>query len=210
MKLAEVDWGYVRRHTLRPAASAIVALAVLGACWVFQDRQRSLHTDYSVNQLSIHKEYDALIYGRRLIERYHRRYGEFRAAGFVGLERRVDWVETIRVAATGLNLPSVSYSIEPQVPAIVPVNSGQNGADVQTKLSRLRMNLGLVHEGDLLRFFTRLDSEAPGLMKVDRCSLVRQSNAQQELTAGTNLIADCSLTMFSVITSDTGSGDAEI
>ena len=210
MKLADFDWDYLCKDTLWPTVSALVATVILLASSLFHDRQKELHATYSVDQVSIHADYDQLLYRRRLVDRYHRRYDQFQSLGFVGRESRVDWVETIRIAATGMYLPHVTYDIEPQLEVITPVDSVQGGTGIQTYLSKLEMTLGLVHEVDLLRFFQRLETEAPGLMKIDRCSLSRQSGADQALIAGTNIVANCSLMMLSVITSDIDPQVAEL
>ena len=39
-------------------------------------------------------------------------------------------------------------------------------------------------------------------MKVDQCNLTRNRGATEKLAADTNISAKCSMTMFSVITSD--------
>ncbi len=198
---ARTDWNYLLDDMLIPAISVVCAALVLVASWWFHDREEAIFDIYSSNQNAIHEDYDALVYRRRLIDRYHRRYKEFQQTGFVGMERRLDWIETIRTVATGLDLPSVNYSLEPQRAVAKPVESASD-ADIQIRLSRLELELGLVHELDLLRFFRRLQAEAPGLMKVDQCSLVRVAASDQALKAEANITANCSLQVFSVITSD--------
>lgn len=202
MTSAKTDWRYVLSGTLRPGLSLGVALLLLGASWWFFDRQARLYEIYSSNHEAIHEDYDALVYRRRLVERYHQRYTELQALGFVGRENRLDWIETIRRAARGLDLPNVSYSLEPQLEVIRPVNTASPTAEIQIYLSKLDLEIGLVHELDLLRFFERLENEAPGLMKVDRCEMIRAATATRVLVAETNIVATCSLMMFSVITSD--------
>jgi len=202
MKPARFDWDYLLEDTIWPGVSLLAAIAVLGIGYWYHDKQQSIYETYSLNHEAIHDDYDALVYRRRLLDRYHRRYQEFQSLGFVGRESRLDWIETIRSAARGLDLPNVAYSLEPQREVIRPVQSGSSDAEIQIYLSRIEIDLGLVHELDLLRFFDRLELEAPGLMKIDRCSMSRQGLAGQELVADTNIIASCSLMIFSVITSD--------
>ena len=202
MKPARSDWTYVFTHLFRPGITLVVAAFLMGASAWFHSTQASLHEIYSANQEAIHEDYDALIYRRRLIERYYNRYRELQALGFVGRESRLDWIETIRLAAKGLDLPNVSYSLEPQLEVIRPVDTASPNAEIQIYLSKLELELGLVHELDLLRFFQRLEDEAPGLMKVDQCDIARQQGSEQKLVAETNLVASCSLMMFSVVTSD--------
>jgi len=202
MKSAKFDWEYLLQDTLWPGVSLLAAAVVMGFGAWYNDKQQRIYETHSINHDAIHEEYDELVYRRRLLERYYRRYNELQLVGFVGKESRLDWIETIRLAATGFDLPNVSYSLEPQLQVIKPINPESSNAEIQIFLSRLEIELGLVHEVDLLRFFDRLENEAPGLMKIDRCAMSRQGLGDQGLVAETNITARCSLMIFSVLTSD--------
>ncbi len=200
MKPAKKDWDFLRAHTLVPGLSFLIALLIFGASFWYNAQQERAYVIYSTNHSVIHEDYDALIYRRRLLDRYHRRYQELQENGFVGHESRLDWIETIRATAKALDLPNVTYSLEPQRTVLQPVDSASGTAEVQVFLSTLDLELGLVHELDLLRFFRKLEEEAPGLMKVDACNLVRQLGPDEQLVAEVNIVASCSMSMFSVIT----------
>lgn len=209
MKAVSVDWDYLLEDTLWPGLSLAAAIMAVGFGIWYYGSQQTIYEANTVHQSEVHEDYDALVYRRRLLARYHRRYNQFQSLGFVGRESRLDWIETIRTVARDLDLPNVTYSLEPQLEVIGPIAYAFPGTEIQVFLSRLELDLGLVHELDLLRFFDRLELEAPGLMKVDRCDLSRQGAADQKLNADTNINASCSLMMFSVITSDISVAEAE-
>ncbi len=202
MTRSDFDWPFVRQHTLIPAITAAVAIAACVAAWWTHARQVEQFSRLSVNREAIHEDYDALVYRRRLVDLYHRRYLQFHDLGFVGRESRLDWVETLRTTTNDLTLPAVSYAIEPQLKATAPVQSVMSGDDVQVYLSKLELEMGLVHELDLLRFFDELQGQAPGLISVDACELDWQVDRDYRLRAGANIQASCSMRIFSVITSD--------
>lgn len=202
MRAVSVDWDYLREDMLIPVITAVVMLALLFAAHWFHGREQALHAEYVVDQENVHRDYDELIYRRDLVDRYYRRYDGFRKLGFVGREDRLDWVEAIRGVADRLELPHVAYVVEPQLNVAPPVTSLQGSADIRIHGSKLELVLGLLHEGDLLRFFSALQAQAPGLMKVDRCNISRQSGEGELHTDQANLIATCKLTIFSLITSD--------
>lgn len=198
----EFDWPYIRRHSLRPVASAVVAMSLLGAAhWLHGEQVQKLDR-ISISQNQVHEDYDSLVHQRRLVERYHRRYERFAQLGFIGRESRLDWVETLRTTASTLSIPRLSYSIEPQVRMIPPVQSAEGWQDVEVHASRVQLSMGLLHELDLLRFFDALQASAPGLLKVDRCELSWQAAPGNIASAASNLSADCAVQLFSVITSD--------
>lgn len=198
----EFDWNYILRHTLLPCVTLLVSGIVFGTSVWLHDSQQARHAQFTVNQDVMHEDYDALVYRRRLVDQYYRRYQQFNEVGFIGLESRLDWIETLRTTSMELVLPSVSYAIEPQLQVVAPVQSILEGEDIQIRLSRLELEMGLVHEIDLLNFFDELQSHAPGLIQVDRCHLQAQSRDANGLRANANIQANCSLRIFSVITSD--------
>lgn len=202
MSHGNLDWQYLGRGLLTPVLSLSVSAIILTASTWFYTTQQSLYEAHSTNQQAMHSDYNSLVYRRRLVERYHQRYKALQEGGFVGRERRLDWITTIRKAALELELPNVSYSIEPQREVVKPVGPTSADANVQIRLSQLELELTLVHELDMLRFFDRLQLEAPGLTKVDQCELMRQSDSDGELVADANILARCSLLLFSAITSD--------
>lgn len=201
MNRSDLDWQYIRRHTLRPAICALVAVLTLGlAVWMHGDHEQ-LFLELNANHEAVHEDYAALLNQRRIIDRYHRRYQRFNELGFIGRESRLDWVETLRITSEGLELPRLSYSIEPQLGVVAPVNSILGGENIQIRVSRMQLEMGLVHEIDLLRFFDTLQRQAPGLIKVDQCELAFLGDAN--VSAGEhNLTASCAVQVFSVITSD--------
>lgn len=207
MSRFEFEWHFAARHTLVPLLTAAIAALILGTSIWLHGEQETRHMQISVNQGVVHEDYDALVYRRRLVDRYHRRYDQFYELGFVGEESRLDWVETMRETSVDLILPRVSYAIEPQLKVIAPVESLVSGEDIQIHLSRLQLEVGLLHELDLLRFFDELQRNAPGLIKVDKCGLTWQAEGTDKVGVGANILANCSILIFSVVTSDV-SGEA--
>ncbi len=208
MDRSSIDWRYALRHTLLPAATAAIAMGILAVSIWMHREQSSLLTEINVNQGVMHEDYDALVQRRRLVDRYHRRYERFYDLGFVGEESRLDWVETLRESSADLTLPRVSYAIEPQLQVVAPVQSIMAGEEIQIHLSRLQLEVGLVHELDLLRLIDEVQRNAPGLIKVDRCNLAWQAESAEKVGVGANILANCSLLIFSVVTSDVAQAGA--
>jgi len=201
----EVDWPYVRRHTMRPALSALAAIIILLAAVWLHDKQEQKFEELSANHNAVHEDYDALVHQRKLVDRYHRRYQRFHDLGFVGRESRLDWVETLRTTSNTLNVSRVSYSIEPQLEVIPPVNSVFGGDDIQLRASNVQLEMSMLHELDLLRFFDTLQTNAPGLLKVDKCDLAWQAETGGRASTDVNLSATCAIQLYSLITSDVSS-----
>jgi len=210
MKTANIDWSYIVKDTLWPTVTVAAAIAVLMTSQWFVNVQQDRYAQFSSNNSAMNEDYDALLYRKRLVNRYYQRYEYFQEQGFVGSESRLDWIESLRIIAKELGLPHVNYSLEPQRDVIAPVGQVSGDSDISISQSTFELEIGLLHELDLLRFVDRLQAESPGLIKVDRCNMVRQSNSTELSATDANIIANCSIVMFSVITADVADSDAAI
>lgn len=203
MTAFDVDWQYMRRGCVVPLLTAFVSAALLVVAVTMRGEYRGIHAELEANQLAAQEDYNALVLKRRLIDRYHERYRQFHEQGFVGIESRLDWVEALRASTGKLTLPNLSYAIAPQLDVAAPVRSSLAADDIAVHMSRLELEIGLVHEFDLLRFVDALQNQAPGLMRVERCGLTWQNQPGVAVAAvGANIAANCSLEMFSLVTSD--------
>jgi len=202
VKPGDVDWGYLAQGLLLPSMTVLMSIILLATGTWYHAAQQQHHEVLSADHGAVFDDYDQLVLRKRIIDRYHWRYEQFHELGFVGRESRLDWVETLRMAAGELRLPHATYAIEPQLDVIAPVESSLGGASTEIHVSKLELELGLLHELDLLRFFDRLQEEAPGLLKVDRCKLSRQNATGPLSAADVNILASCSVEIFSVVTSD--------
>ena len=199
------DWNYILRYTLIPTVCAAVAIvSLLLAIWL-HGKQTQRNDELTANYAAVHQDYAALIDQRRVVDRYHRRYQSFRDLGFIGRESRLDWVETLRSTTARVGIPRVNYNIQPQLRVVAPVTSLMSGEEIQIRVSRLQLEMGLVHELDLLRFFDDLQEQAPGLIKVDECALVFDGDVSKA-TSESNLTTNCTVQIYSVITSDVANG----
>ena len=202
MTALDIDWAYLRRGSVVPLLTAVFAVALLAGAVATHKEYRGVHGELEASQLAAQEDYTALVVKRRLIDRYHERYRQFHEQGFVGIESRLDWVETLRGSTANLTLPSLSYAIAPQLDVAAPVQSSLAAADIAVHMSRLELDMGLVHEFDLLRFVDALQHQAPGLMRVEGCAMKWQREPGAPAEAGANIAANCGLEIFSIVTSD--------
>lgn len=202
MSGAGVDWNYLGQNARTPLITAAVVAVLLATSAWFANYESDRYARRSADQDLVNADYNALVVRKRIVDRYHRRYERFRQQGFVAAESRLDWIETLRESADDLKLPNLSYAIEPQSPVEPPIASTSNDVNARIFLSRLELDVDLVHEGDLLRVFDRLQQRAPGLLRIQGCTLSRRSRNEDLQSVDANIVASCDLDMFSVVTAD--------
>ncbi|MSQ72943.1 MAG: hypothetical protein EXR27_16865 [Betaproteobacteria bacterium] len=97
-----------------------------------------------------------LVHYKRMVDR-----------GIVGPENRLDWIERIARIKAERKLFEIRYNIEPQrpldYPGIVPAG------DMDFVMSKMKLDMTLLHEGDLLVFMSDLLAAGQAHVVVRRC-----------------------------------------
>lgn len=120
---------------------------------------------------------------KELLEKFAR-YQDILARGYIGGERRLDWVEQIRKIKTTRKLLDVLYELEPQ-----QVLDGTNASGFDFMVSRMRLQMQLLHEEDLLIFLADLRESMRAYTSVKSCNVMRQTRPGSSI----QLSADCSI-----------------
>ena len=132
------------------------------------------------------------------IEEYLPLYRDLESKGVIGQERRLDWIDTLRQASQQVELPTLRYVIDSQ--SVYQPEFLAPAGSFQIYSSNMRLDLGLLHEGDLGTLFSELDANATGLYTVFECDLSR-NHRQREFVKradATNLRAKCGLRWLTI------------
>ncbi|MGH8631563.1 MAG: hypothetical protein ACREU7_12490 [Burkholderiales bacterium] len=122
-------------------------------------------------------------------------YTALQQQGFVGTERRLEWVEALRAADRKAGLHGVQYKIEPQESSAHPAVGGTIAQ--RLRRSTMRLTLGITHEADLLEFMDALREQGVGVFSVRSCAVSPVQSGQPE-PGKANLNAECEIDWLSV------------
>jgi hypothetical protein len=126
-------------------------------------------------------------------------YRRLRDLRILGKERRLDWVDAIQRIRTTREMLDVRYVIEPQkILASIPGKPG----NVDFNVSTMKLELALLHEGDLLGFLDDLRDAGNAFVSVRRCSVTKSSAGGQPIGATTltpRLRAECLIELITVL-----------
>jgi hypothetical protein len=133
---------------------------------------------------------------KRVIEQYVQPYKQLERAGIVGEEQRISWIDALRVANQEADLYGVQYDVGPQQPYsfMGEVSAGA----LSVRQSIMKLHLGLLHEGDLFRFFQALAAQKVGRFSVNQCTLKRLPVDLAVPVNQPTLNADCELAWITI------------
>ncbi len=123
-------------------------------------------------------------------------YNTYLDRGLIGEPRRLAWIEAFREVADALALPNVKFTLEES-------RVLQEGEDthwqpgVAMRITPMRIEMQLAHEGDFYRLLDGLSHRAPGLFSVDNCKLDWQADDIYTLSL-TRLSGACDLSWYTL------------
>ena len=195
MKLEQQDWHKLRSPllVLTIIAALVTAVVVMAQRYsqqqaaALEKQQRLLH--------AVEQRYLTSGSERALITTYLPQYQRLMASGFVGEERRIEWVDALRVQQQRLNLFAIKYNIGQQED-YKPIFAADLGGFVMRR-SVMKLDLDLLHEGDILYLISALARSATPFMLRD-CAISRLGTAQSQALVA-SLRAQCELDWLTVL-----------
>jgi hypothetical protein len=123
-------------------------------------------------------------------------YLRLRELGIIGEERRLEWADAMTRIRTQRELPDLRYRVERQ--RLLTSVAGKP-ANVDFYASLMRVDLALLHEGDLLRFLSDLRESGNAYYSVRRCGVSRAGSAPNIAGLAPRLVADCEIDLITII-----------
>jgi hypothetical protein len=123
-------------------------------------------------------------------------YLRLRDLGILGDERRLEWADTMTRIRTQRELPDLRYRVERQ--RLISSVAGKPAA-VDFYASAMKVELALLHEGDLLNFLADLRNSGNAYYSVKRCSIARTGLAPAVAGLAPRLRADCEIDLITII-----------
>ena len=123
------------------------------------------------------------------------RFQQLKAKGYIGAERRLDWIEAIARIKTARRILKLDYEFSPQRQVdstLLPGGALAGGFELMS--SQMRLQLELLHEAELLAFLAELRDTVQALVKVRSCTIERIATGNTIRSGNlAQLKADCTL-----------------
>ena len=129
----------------------------------------------------------------RMIEQHIDAYRALVARGFIGDENRLAWIEAAQLANREAGLYGLTYLLSPRAAAPAPLAAG-----LPLQLTRMTVKMPILVETDLMHFLDALRARAPGVVRVERCTLARPLGVSDVLSAEPALEAECELVWYTL------------
>ena len=185
-----IDWPAPRGSIVLLVLALATGAVAAGGAIRFHDEAMRGYERQKARLASARSRYRAIDDQRRLIEAWLPPFRALQAAGVIGEERRLAWIETLRAAAARIRLPSLRYRIGRRTEYEVGLVLDGVWRPFATAV---RLEAGLLHEGDLERLIRELATRDAGLHRIERCDVRRAGPSFVMRPGAINLSAECDL-----------------
>jgi energy-converting hydrogenase Eha subunit C len=185
-----------------PLAVTIVLLALGAACVIasgyYLDEARAAQDTTRLSRVAAQERVSRVAEEERGIREDLVYYEQMRQRGIVGEQTRLDWIESITRIKNERKLFEIKYNFDAQRPLDYPGLVATSGADFM--VSRLKLEMLLLHEGDLLNFLADLQTGIKAHVSVRNCTVTRiERGAAPGTTAlQPRLRAECQVDLVSL------------
>lgn len=123
-------------------------------------------------------------------------YRRLRSLHILGEEQRLEWADAMTRIRTSRELLDLRYTVARQRTLIsVPGKP----ANVDFFASTMKVDIALLHEGDLLAFLRDLRDSGNAYYSVKRCMITRTGTAPTGLSIVPRLRGDCDIDLITII-----------
>lgn len=186
--LKQIDWVFLRRPL-------IIFLVLTGSSLIFyfgglQYKNTALEKFDIVKSLLArsHNQLNKQSQELALIDENLKQFNSLTNDAFIGDERRLSWIESMKATNKIIKLPKFDYSIKAQEDFIRP--GIKTIKTVQSLSSQMELELGILHEEDIFSVFNLLKSNVKSHFVIESCELSKSSNKDLQ-TDKENLSARC-------------------
>ncbi len=182
------DFPFIRTASIILASSVTAsAIMVVGSSFLLSSMQNS--KDQAESQLNqVRQQFSQAETERKEIHDFQPKYVRMLERGFIGDEKRLDWIEHMKKVQKNRQLLPINFEISPQ--QIVQVDPSVLSGELELHGSKMSLHMNLLHEMDLLNFLQELKSI--GTTAPQSC-IIKQTTLIGDEALQAHLIADCTL-----------------
>jgi hypothetical protein len=182
-------------QALKNPLLALFAVLLVAAAAVYSTEQLKLSSErqFAQQQARLNEARTRLQKSgdeKDIIVRYRDAFRALQRAGFVGEEKRINWLDGLRLTNQQADLFGVDYQIGAQKKYQYAASLDPGQIELLESVMRLRFRL--LHEEDITRFFDLLARQNLGIFHVDQCEM-RRIDTRGIIRFQPNVTADCDL-----------------
>lgn len=191
MTLTPSDWKVLRNPIIMLGAAMILVGLLASFADQYKEKQQQALLEQQREYQQARNKLQSSGQEKETIIKYLPEYNHLLDVGFIGEERRIEWIERLRQIHGQYNLFSIDYNIGQQE-RYQPEYISNMGNHILNR-SVMELKLDMLHEGDLINLLRDLHINTPPFMVRD-CEITRPIGADIDVNQlKANLRARCEI-----------------
>lgn len=197
MKLNKQDWHKLRTTLIVCGVLNLTVIALFVLAKTYTNNQKSALQAQQSQLNKARQRYQSSGAEKDMVAEYLPRYQHLISNGFIGEERRLEWVEELRMQHKNNQLFAIQYSISQQA-EYKPTFAPNLGGFVLHR-SVMKLGLDMLHEGDILQLTESINTINYAPFMLRDCEITRLNTVEAKDTQlNPNLRAQCELDWFTM------------
>lgn len=196
MKFDSLDWSVIKLPIILFILVTLFSVGTVSPSYFFKENTLQEYRKQKQRFIVISQQYLTIDKDKEMIKQYYPEFIKLYDKGVVGHEQRLNWLETLRMSSERIGLPDLTYDISRQDEYVPEFNIDLGNFALYE--STMNLNIGLLHEGDLLSLIADLNKHAKGMFAVKKCDFLRPNETLIEMPDAANIKANCELQWFNI------------
>ena len=198
MNIARADWKRLRLPAIIAAVLAALGAAAIGASDHYLVLANAAYATVKAQRVAAQGRMSKASEEEREIRENLLFYRRMQEQGMITPENRLDWIDSIARIKAERKLLEIKYNIEAQKPLDYPGLSSIGATNFI--VSRMKLDMMLLHEDDLLNFLSDMKAVGKSLVSVRRCSIARldRGGAPTSPALSPRLRSDCQIDLITL------------
>jgi hypothetical protein len=190
---------FLRKHSFKFLSIGLSLIALVTAMVVHKSAEQKLTAAKGMlqQQQALNAEADQ---SATLLNEYLGPYKAFQNRKVIAPPERLQWLETLQAAVDENLIPKLTFVLSPTAAASAE-NTIYLHETIGVKVTPMRLEFVLMHEGDLLRLLNDLHTQAKGEFSVENCELARNEEykaAAESMLSRETFKGACDLKWYSL------------
>jgi hypothetical protein len=160
-----------RKHGLKLLSVGVALIAFTVALFIHNSAKEALFVAKSSLQQQQTSNLEAA-QSAELLNQYLMPYRTLQEQGVIAQPARLQWLEALQASVNHNLVPIINFTLLPTAPASV-TNTIYLHEILAVKVTPLRVDYTLLHEGDLYRLLKDMQSQSKGLFSAESCEIKR-------------------------------------
>ncbi len=196
MRLADIEWGLIRGALGALLLAFGIGATLYAAATRFRDAMQVKYAESNRQLQSVTSKYLAVDQEEMIVRDLYPRFVELVKQGVIGNEQRLNWIEVLRESAATTKIPNLRYELAAR--ETYTPDFGLATGPYQVHVSKMKLDLGLLHENDFTAVLAALDRKAEGIYSVHACTFRRSARRIELRLDHDNLKSECELLWFTI------------